>query len=425
MKICLDAGHGGKDSGAVGVSGRRECDDNLRYAKLLSDELKRRGHTVMMTRESDVYPSLNDRANAANNWGADVFLSLHRNCSDGNGHGGEVLYGPNREAKCKTLAECVNKHMNAASGLRDRGAKCRQKATVLQSTKMPAVTVEAGFVDHPGDNEKFDKNIDAIVKAIADGVEACMLDKAAGTGDAPALTKEQFIEAIAQAALKYCGDYGIDVVSPIIAQACLESGFGTSYKAKYHNYFGLKYRPNRVPCASGYFSDGSKEQNKDGSWTPITDNWFKFDSLDKGVEGYFQFINTPNYANLKGVTDPRKYLELIHKDGYATTLNYVDLVYNIIKTNGLEKYDKMIGSSEPKPAPEFNRILYNTGKAPYIKGDDVRAVQERLKDMGYNLGPTGVDGVYGAYTEKAVHDFKVKTADGVCDALTWDKLMRL
>ena len=118
------------------------------------------------------------------------------------------------------------------------------------------------------------------------------------------MTKAEFIEAIAQAALKYCTKYGICVVSPVIAQACLESGYGTSEKAKHHNYFGLKYRKNRVTCNSGYFSDGSQEQNKDGSYTPITTDWYAFPSLEAGVEGYFQFINTANYANLKGVTDP-------------------------------------------------------------------------------------------------------------------------
>lgn len=160
------------------------------------------------------------------------------------------------------------------------------------------------------------------------------------------MTKNEFIESIAQAALKYCTKYGICVVSPVIAQACLESGYGTSDKAKHHNYFGLKYRKNRVTCHSGYFSDDSQEQKADGTYIPITTDWYAFDSLDAGVEGYFQFINTSNYANLKGVTDPHKYLELIKADNYATSLDYVSNVYRVIQSNGLTKYDTKIKENQ-------------------------------------------------------------------------------
>lgn len=154
------------------------------------------------------------------------------------------------------------------------------------------------------------------------------------------MTKEEFINQIAQYAIKYAPKYGIAVVSPIIAQACKESAFGTSNKAKYHNYFGLKYRENRVSCSSGYFVDVSSEQNPDGSYVNITDKWFKFDSMEAGVEGYFQFINIANYKALKGVTDPLTYLTKLKEAGYATSLTYVNSCMNdyITKYN-LTKYD--------------------------------------------------------------------------------------
>lgn len=152
-----------------------------------------------------------------------------------------------------------------------------------------------------------------------------------------------FIEEIAPFVQKYSVIYGIKVNSPIIAQAILESGMSSSTKAKYHNYFGLKYRANRVPCANGYFYDGGSEQNKDGTYTPLSNEskWFNFVNMENGVEGYFQFINTPTYANLKGVTDPRRYLELIKADGYATSLKYVDNLMNVIKKYNLTQYDNV------------------------------------------------------------------------------------
>ena len=153
------------------------------------------------------------------------------------------------------------------------------------------------------------------------------------------MTKQEFIEAIAKAAIKYAPKYGIAVVSPVIAQACLESAYGTSDKAKHHNYFGLKYRKGRVTCHSGYFKAGSKEQKEDGTYYPVTDDWYAFDSLESGVEGYFQFINISNYANLKGVTDPYKYLKLIREDNYATDIGYVNSVWAVIEKWDLTKYD--------------------------------------------------------------------------------------
>ena len=155
------------------------------------------------------------------------------------------------------------------------------------------------------------------------------------------MTKQEFIDAIAKAANKYASEYGILVISPVIAQACLESAYGTSNKAKHNNFFGLKYRKDRLTCHSGYFKDGSKEQKADGTYYPVIDDWYAFDSLDSGVEGYFQYINIKRYSNLKGVTDPYKYLELLKVDGYATSLEYVKNVWAVVKSWNLTKYDKV------------------------------------------------------------------------------------
>lgn len=161
------------------------------------------------------------------------------------------------------------------------------------------------------------------------------------------MDKTQFIESIAQAAIKYAPQYSICVISPVVAQACLESAYGTSNKARYNNFFGLKYRKDRVSCHSGYFHDGSQEQKADGTYYPVQDDWYAFASLEDGVRGYFQFINIDRYANLKGVTDAHKYLELLKEDGYATSLDYVENVWSVVQKYGLTKYDEQLkgGSS--------------------------------------------------------------------------------
>ena len=162
------------------------------------------------------------------------------------------------------------------------------------------------------------------------------------------MTQKQFITTIAPIVQKYAKQYGIKVVSPIIAQACLESGYGSSQKAKHHNYFGLKYRADRVKCNNGYFKDSGSQQLLDGSYIPLPTEtlWYSFDNIEKGIQGYFQFINIPKYANLKTTNDPYKYLEYIKADGYATSLNYVNNVYKVIIQWNLTQYDNNEGDNK-------------------------------------------------------------------------------
>lgn len=162
------------------------------------------------------------------------------------------------------------------------------------------------------------------------------------------MTKEQFIEKIAKYAQKYAPQFGIKVVSPIIAQACLESGYGTSYKAQFNNYFGLKYRENRVTCHNGTFVDKSQEQTADGTYIPITAQWYSFIDMEMGVLGYFQFTNTTAYSCLKGITDPYQYLVNLKAVGYASSLNYVKNVWNTLQDNDLTRFDNFQVQEIPK-----------------------------------------------------------------------------
>lgn len=161
------------------------------------------------------------------------------------------------------------------------------------------------------------------------------------------MTKDEFIEVIAGTAAKYAPQFGIKVISPIIAQACLESAYGTSYKAQFHNYFGLKYRDNRVTCNSGTFVDGGAEQNPDGSYTPVTDKWYAFKNLDQGVLGYFQFTAAKWYGEIKNATTAYEYLLALKTAGYATSIDYVDKVLAVIEKWDLTEYDRLLMEVKP------------------------------------------------------------------------------
>lgn len=155
------------------------------------------------------------------------------------------------------------------------------------------------------------------------------------------MTNQEFIEEIAGYVQKYAASYGIYVHSPIVAQAILESAYGTSELAvNAHNYFGLKYRKGRCKTCIGVYHKVGSEQNADGSYTRSAMEWCQFKDMENGVIGYFDFTNISSYSNLKGVTDPRQYLENIKVDGYATSLKYVDNLMSVIEKWSLTKYDK-------------------------------------------------------------------------------------
>ena len=151
------------------------------------------------------------------------------------------------------------------------------------------------------------------------------------------MDKEAFIQKVAEKVRKYAPLYGISVHSPIIAQAIIESGWGKSGLAsKYHNYFGLK-------CGSSWkgksVNMATKEEYKVGTMTNIRDNFRVFDDFDDGIRGYFEFINTSRYANLKGVKNPEEYCRRIKADGYATSSKYVDNIMRVIRDNKLTRFD--------------------------------------------------------------------------------------
>lgn len=152
------------------------------------------------------------------------------------------------------------------------------------------------------------------------------------------MTKQEFIQKIAGYVQKYAAQYGVMVHSPIITQAILESGWGESKLASvYHNYFGLK-------CGTKWKGKSVKlttqEEYQPGTQTIINDNFRVFDSMEEGVQGYFEFIQLPRYQNLKGITDPQTYLETIKADGYATSSTYVENNMSLIEQYNLMQYDR-------------------------------------------------------------------------------------
>ena len=167
--VILDAGHGGYDAGAS-YNGRMEKDDTLRLALLVGEILERNCIDVKYTRTEDVYDSPYEKAMIGNNSGADLFVSIHRNAylTPNTSKGVETLVFNDEGVKAK-LARNINSNL-AKLGFDNRGVIERPNLVVLKRTKMPAVLVEAGFIDNDSDNELFDEKFGEIGEAIAKGI---------------------------------------------------------------------------------------------------------------------------------------------------------------------------------------------------------------------------------------------------------------
>lgn len=159
-KICLDPGHGGSDPGAVGYVVEKDInlDIVLRFRDLLNQDTKNQAGggswQVFLTRDRDVYVSLEARVAYANNNQVDRFMSTHNNaCGYCGGNGTETYWYTQGSAQSQNLATKVQAQVVAHLGTKDRGVK-QADFYVLKYTNMPAILLEAAFVDHQGDAAK-------------------------------------------------------------------------------------------------------------------------------------------------------------------------------------------------------------------------------------------------------------------------------
>ena len=169
VTVMLDAGHGGVNPGAV-YEGRQEKDDALALVLAIGPILQNNGIDVLYTRTTDVYQTPLQKAELANEADVDYFVSIHRNSfpEDNVVSGVESLVYDLSGVKYE-MAQNINAQLETV-GFVDLGVKARPNLIVLRRTKMPAVLVEAGFINSNTDNMLFDANFQAIAQAIADGI---------------------------------------------------------------------------------------------------------------------------------------------------------------------------------------------------------------------------------------------------------------
>ena len=169
-KIYIDAGHGGHDSGAVGKRSK-EKDNVLKVAKQTKKLLESKGHTVRLSRSTDVYLTLTQRTNDANRWGADVFVSLHNNSATSSSATGfeTFIYNGNVSSATKRLQRDVHSAILKEIKIRDRGMK-RANFAVVRQSKMPSVLIEYAFINNTSDESILINKVGEMSKGTANGI---------------------------------------------------------------------------------------------------------------------------------------------------------------------------------------------------------------------------------------------------------------
>lgn len=215
------------------------------------------------------------------------------------------------------------------------------------------------------------------------------------------MTKYQkdFIRKVAGIVDKYAPSYSIKCAEAVTAQAALESNWGRSALAiEHNNFFGMKAGLHWKGKTVTY---STKEVIK-GQTKVVKATFRSYKNVDEGIRGYFEFISSPRYSNLKKAETIADYALMLHKDGYATDPNYTTKLVQIAKlikgkpenkTPALEVIANDIkkgvyGTSEKE---QKNR-LYNTVQSHVNAIMSGRANEDTPLDI---LAQDVIKGVYG------------------------------
>ena len=168
-KVFLDAGHGGKDPGAVG-NGMQEKNITLPVTLEVGKILERHGITVGYSRKTDVYVSLEDRAEKANNFNSDIFVSIHCNAFEKPSAHGVETYSHIGSTKGAKLAKSIHDEViKAKLYTRNRGTKTAN-FYVLRKTIAPAALIELAFITNKDDANLLKTKQKELALAIAKGI---------------------------------------------------------------------------------------------------------------------------------------------------------------------------------------------------------------------------------------------------------------
>lgn len=184
MKVFINPGHDlDYDSGAVSPrTGLRECEVAAHVGALVKHYLEAAGCTCELMQSDNLAPTSTGRSRyadrqgltvteTANDWDADIFVSIHCNSAEAEEACGTETYAYDLDGgEGEKLATCIQDQIVDALNTVDRGVKANPKLYVLRYTAMPAVLVELGFISNASDEQLLANRQDDFARAVARGV---------------------------------------------------------------------------------------------------------------------------------------------------------------------------------------------------------------------------------------------------------------
>ena len=403
-KICIDPGHGGKDSGAVG-NGLQENDIVLSIAKMLKSMLIEKGFKICMTREDDTFVELKDRCIIANKAKADIFVSIHCNSAENKSAYGFEIYHTQGSIQGQKLSADIKLSINENKEIirKDRGIKTAN-FTVITGTNMPAVLVETAFISNIEDSKilktKQSEFARAICKGICTyfGIKTTSADKKSKSGtqilSKPTVSIEQmktwakskndnaeFIN-LSELYYKLSVERGIN---PAVSYAQFAHETGFLYKVKsaagldasYHNPCGLK-----VPQGGGDYDKNAHMRFK--TWHDGISAHLDHLALYAGAKGYPR-ENTLDPRHFPYLLGTAKTVEEL-SGKWAPSQSYGDKLKIYIKE--MENIKVMENTQEPSAWAKENwekatelGLIDGTRPKDNITRQEVASIAVRLYEM--------------------------------------------
>ena len=333
-KVFIDPGHGGYDNGAV-QNGVFEDEINLQIAQKIEAKLKAKGVQVKMSRYDDTYLSLTDRTVMANNWGSDIFVSIHQNsATSSSGNGIETYYHPTRQDG-KELASEIQEDLIKSTNAVNRGIKSANYA-VIRTASMSSSLVECGFVSNPTEAKNLssssyqDKVAEGIVNGIMDYLESNVILNNAGSNNSGSsnttTTQSGTVKVSGGLNVRSGAGTSYSVIGSLSDGAKVEivETSGTWYKIKYgsgYGYVSKDYVTVSSSSNSNSSSSGSTSNSGNSTTTTTQSGTIKVSgalNVRSGAgTGYSVIGSLSNGANVEIVETSGSWYKIKYGSGYG------------------------------------------------------------------------------------------------------------
>ena len=370
-KVFIDAGHGGTDPGALGY-GYRESDLNLQVAKKVESKLKSKGIDVKMSRSSDIFYSLSERAEMANDYGADAFVSIHQNSAEAKSANGiETYYNRNKEED-KPLSNDIQTQVISQTGANNRGVK-NAEFTVLVKSKMISALVECGFITNELEVKKLSDSSyqDKLATGIANGIEEYLKSNV--------IIEESQITATGKVvnADSLNVRKGPSISFDIIGK--LSGGDKVKVIGESNGWYKIEYNGTYGYVSGSYIELDAIEPDQDNTinFTDVSEDYWAYsqiqDFVKKGyIEGYGDNTFRPNKPIKRNefIKIFNKVFGLTNKSGIVfddTKDNWAKDEIDIAVTNGVAQG---IGANKFEPEEYITREAAEKMLANYMKIED-------------------------------------------------------